>query len=271
MVNNNSKLLVLLFIIILQACHEQKPPPKITVTPNKDTSVTAKADAINEKEWIKGDIDTALYNNLSYWDTTISHASSQGYKDTFSVAGASFRLIHNDTTFDGMLEKFENGDWVVQWIAQVLGNHNDYDRTYDLNGDGYKDFIFYWKWFGEVHLFDPSKKTFSDTVNCQIERNWWLLDSARNIFYEVIQGKLMSGTVESNLFTFNKFKRIDLLSLDLNYDRDADDDIITGGMLKDTANHIITRDVKPTKKTDVTEFDYYTFWKKQYKYLSALR
>lgn len=246
------KTLILFSLIVSTICHAQTKPAE-----SADTSFLEK-----------GDVDTSQYISLPYWDTTLWHSGSQGYKDTFSVAGASFRMIHNDTLFDGILEKFEKGNWVVQWIAGSLGRYNDYERTYDLNSDGYKDFIFYWRPYGEVYFFNPARNTFSDTVNCLIDRNWWLLESSRNIYYEVIEGKLISGKVESNLFTFNNTKRIDLLTLILHYDEDYN---ITGGIVQTGYRRIISRIPKPKEPASLGDFNYPSFWKKQYKYIQGFK
>lgn len=271
MSNITPKLIALLLLIALQACHAQKKPCKSASKINKDSTGIVKADTTGEIGWKTGEVDDYLYDELPYWDTTMFHAGGQGYKDTFSVAGTNFRLIHNDTAFDGTLEKLDNGHWIIQWIAQNLGNHNNYDRTLDLNADGYRDFIFYWKWTGEVYLFDPSRKTFADTANCGISVEWEQLDSARNIYYETYVFNLTNGHAVSNLFTFKRLKRVDLLALELEYDKNDEAYTITDGSLTYPHGGDIIKHVKPKEKTDVTEFDYKSFWLKHYKDIPAFK
>ena len=217
--------------------------------------------------FIKNSIDTATYLSLPYYNSSISHEGAKGYIDTFTVHNYKFRIIHQDTIFDGVVERYMNGNWYRTMQFENLGNYNDYDVSLDLDGDGFHDLIFYWKWYGEIHFFDTAKNNFCDTANCNIGRDWTLIDTTRHIFFEDDFGKLMYSPVSSNLMTFKNSKRIDIASLEVNFEADKEDqNIINCNLFLNGQDKPVEKFV-PKDKVDVMLFDYQKFWKERYKKL----
>ncbi len=220
-----------------------------------------------------GRVDTSIQDSLDnthyllpFWDSTMNQAGPEGYIDTFTIDNYKFRIVHQDTMFDGVVEVNKNGEWYRTLEFENLGNHNNYDISNDLNGNGYNDLIFYWKWFGEIRFFDKTKKRFSDTINCTIGRDWSLLDTAKRIFYEVHEDRLLEPVI-SNLFIIKNFKRIDLFTLTLTFDRDDEDYIIKEEVLSSAKNDKKIENIKLTEKISVTDFDHRKFWNGRYKEL----
>lgn len=116
---------------------------------------------INIKTWKKD------YEKLPFWNKQIDHAGGKGYIDTFTINETHFRIIHNDTLFDGTVQVYKENKWMDNIQFENLGNHNDYDITNDFDGDGNKDLIFYWKWHGEIYFFDKNNNRFSDHLIAQ--------------------------------------------------------------------------------------------------------
>jgi hypothetical protein len=237
-----------------------------------DTTILRTVQSNSNDTFVKNSIDTSKYLNLPYCDSSMPHHSgSTGYIDTFTIHNYKFRIIHQDTMFDGVVEKYQNGNWYRIMKFENLGNHNDYDVSLDLDGDGFRDLIFYWKWHGEIHFFDPLKNEFCDTINCDIRRDWALIDTANRIFFENDFGKLLNSPVSSNLFTFRSAKRIELASLEINFEKDSvDDNIINCKLSLAKQNKTIEKFVPP-KKIDVVLFDYQKFWEKRYKKIMRSR
>jgi len=238
-------------IIYCVACHAN------------DTSAKSIQQAIADTPRLQ--IDTATYASLPYWNDTIAHNGSLGYIDTFSIAGNRFRIIHQQELFDGIVEVWRNGYWYKHIEWENLGNHNDYYRDKDLDGDGYNDLIFYWKWFGEVRFFEKATGRFTDTVCCYVSYTWELLDTARNIYYEVLEGRFQQP-VTSTLFTFKGHKRSDLFKLQLLFNKDEDELIIRRQILTN-ATGVKLSEIKPAKAVSVMNFDHEQYWKSRYKKL----
>lgn len=203
-------------------------------------------------------------DHLPFWDSTIGHAGEQGYIDTFTIDHTPFRIIHNDTLFDGTVQVYHKNKWVNNIEFENLGNHNDYDITNDLDRDGNNDLIFYWKWFGEIYFFDKKTRCFSDSSDCSMSIDWDLLDSSKNIYYESDFGKLMHSPVQSNLFTFQNKKRIEIASLVMYFNTDYNSEnngnltrcvLYLSGHKKPYESFTITGKIAPY------EYDLVKYWK----------
>jgi hypothetical protein len=136
--------------------------------------------------------------NLPYWDSTMSHTGQMGYIDTFFVGNNKFRLIHNTGEFDGIVEKFNHSHWEFV-TSHDLGNHNDFHRKKDVNGDGFNDLIFQWRWHSDVFLFDNKINNFNDK-ELTLDDDWIVLDTSKRIFCSESIGKFVAGS--SDLYTF---------------------------------------------------------------------
>ena len=205
---------------------------------------------------------------LPFWNKEIDHAGAEGYIDTFTINKIHFRIVHHDTTFDGTVQVYKENKWIDNIQFKSLGNHNDYDITKDLDGDGNKDLIFSWKWYGEIYFFDKRKNRFSDSIDCSISYDWTLLNSTKHIYFENEFGKLIKSPVHSNLFTFKNKKRIEIASLEMNFDTTYDTE--NSGNLTN-CNLYLPNVEKPIESFNVTnkigleEFDLNKYWKSKLK------
>ena len=190
--------------------------------------------------------------------------------DRFSIHGAKFRIrnVENDSYLGWIVEAYKDGKWEKNLQFEKFGTSDDYDRTQDLNGDGYKDFILYRKWYSEVYFFNPREKMFFSTLNCYLN-NWTLLDTARKIFCELEPRAHTTSLIDSTysfLYAFKKFKRIDLFKLKIFFT--SEDGIIKKEILYSAKNEKIKiEEIVPKREIDTEEFDYEKFWKQRYKKL----
>lgn len=217
---------------------------------------------INTETWKKD------YKNLPFWNKNIDHAGGEGYIDTFTINKTHFRIIHNDTAFDGTVQVFKENKWVDNIQFQNLGNHNDYDITNDLDGDGNKDLIFYWKWNGEIYFFDKNINRFSDSLDCRIGIDWTTLNASKHIYFENEFGKLMTSPVHSNLFTFKNKTRIEIATLEMNFDTNYDTE--NSGNLTNCTLYIhgvkkAIESFKVTNKVSPDEYNLEKYWKAKLK------
>lgn len=241
------KLLIVLLAIWAQNCLAQTKLQKLSI-----------------EIWKQG------YAHLPFWNDTISHAGEQGYVDTFTINKAHFRIIHNDTLYDGILQTFIKDKWVNNIVFEIIGNHNDYDFSQDLDKDGNNDFIFCWKWYCEIHFFDKTINRFSDNVDCTVSESWPLIDSLKNIYYETNFGKLNHSPVDSKLFTFKNRKRIDFATLEIKFNANYDSEDV--GNIKQcklykAGNKTPIESFKPTHPIYLSEYDVEKFWKSRIKKL----
>jgi hypothetical protein len=242
----------------------------VFISCNQNASLTSRneiADSIRinvlpvAQDSLKNAIDLNSYEELPFWTSDMEHMRANGYIDTFTIGGSKLRIAHQTEKFDGIVEVNKNGKWFKVWQFESLGNHNDYERTRDLNRDGYNDLIFYWKWYAEVHFFDPAKGYFPKEVNCRLGESWDVLDSAAGVFYEINQGKLLAP-VESNLFMIKKNERIDLADLTLTFDSGDENYYVNKAELHFVNSNKI-EEIKVQVKTGVIDFDYKNFWKEK--------
>jgi hypothetical protein len=208
------------------------------------------------------------YENLPFWNKEIDHAGAEGYIDTFTINKTHFRIVHNDTAFDGTVQVYKGNKWIDNIQFENLGNHNDYDITNDLDGDGNKDLIFYWKWHGEIYFFDKQSNRFSDSLDCTIGRDWTTLNPSKHIYFENQFGKLLKSPVHSNLITFKNKMRIELASLEMSFDTSYDTEnsgnltnckLFISGLKKSIENFNVTKKVSPD------EYDLEKYWKAKLK------
>ncbi len=254
----NCNFLIVCFLCISYSCKQKTPIPVKQDNAAKATSAKV----------------------LSYKDSGISQTGSQGYIDTFTVAGNNFHLIHHDTLFDGLIEKKINNNWIKCFDIE-LGNHNGYSLK-DVNLDGYTDFLHDWKRYSEVYFFDPLKQNFSDTPLAAIAFEYTLIDTSRKIFCDFQEGKGMCGQISSLLYTFHGFAKYYLYNLELyncdttlNTDKQVYFDFVTKLILSkclsgdaDSLKRIgetVLR--KPMDIWSDSSFDYKKYWTKRYKKL----
>ncbi|MEX6690370.1 hypothetical protein QTN47_22860 [Danxiaibacter flavus] len=230
-----------------------------------DSTKTSVAPAVEDS--LQYAIDLNSYAGLPFWTSDMAHAGANGYIDTFTIGENELRIVHQNEEYDGLVEVNKNGRWYKVWQFENLGNHNDYDRTQDLNRDGYNDLIFYWKWSAEVHFFDPSKSCFSPEINCELAESWERLDSSAGTYYEVREGKLLQP-VRSALFKFKNFEKIELANLTLTFDSGDENYYIKKAALR-YANSDQVDEIKVPEKMSVIDFDYKGFWKEKQAHITG--
>jgi len=199
--------------------------------------------------------------HLPFWDSTVEHAGPQGYVDTFSVNNCRFRIIHHDTLFDGIVEKYNDGKWLENITFENLGNHNDYDRTRDVNSDGYNDVILLWKWDTEIFLFNNYSNRF-DSVSIRLPDEWELIDTTQKIFCNYWEHEKVSESY-SDLYTFKGNKLQTLFHL--KFIGDKEDEEIKKIVLFKIVNGNKIKLKESLFKDD--DFDYVEYWLKNYKKL----
>lgn len=252
------------WIVFTKGCNngDNTSPSTNTIIHNKiDTSVVEKKTINSPDSFIKYTIDSNTYLNLPYYDSTMSHAGQNGYIDTFTINNCKFRIVHLDTMYDGTVEKYQSRKWYKILQFETLGNHNDYDISKDLDGDGYRDLIFYWKWFGEIHFFDTTKNELNDSTNCTIYIDWTLVDSTRKIYYENEFGKMLNSPIHSNLFTFKNAKRINLASLEIQFDKNDIESYRINKLWLHYTGKKAAENIVFDKNIGVYDFNYEQFWK----------
>lgn len=244
---------------------------------------------VSDTQKIKSDtLQTGEEEKLPYKDSTIQQNGSRGYIDTFSIAGNHFRLVDEDSTYSGVVQKSVGNKW-EDVFEVVLANHNAYSLK-DVNLDGYLDFLHSWNWFDEVYFFDTVKQSFVDTVLANVEPEYTILDSSKRIFCDFHEGKRLCGHIGSTLYTFRGFKKFNLYDLKLyNCDSLKDDgknaDFITKFILSKCINGTSdslkkVSEIVLKKPIDIygddygiypngtdTYFDYVAYWKTKYKQL----
>jgi len=197
------------------------------------------------------------------------------FVDTFGVNDQQFRVVYTyaDSVLKGntKLEKLAGDRW-LGLFAMDFGWHSGYDRTKDVNGDGYPDFLESWHYGWHPHFYIPSQKTFDTASNFELF-DWELLDTVQNIYCQ--NWNIMGKQAESMLYTFHGVKPVVLYTVD--FDKESDGSgyatlktlylYKTVPGYKDSSVLISTT---PMAK-DETEFDYDTYWRKNYKELLGLK
>jgi hypothetical protein len=207
---------------------------------------------------------------LPYWAPGMSHTGEDGYIDTFAVAGNKFRIIHHDTLYDGIVEKYANNKWQTIIEFGNLGNHNDYHIDADVNGDGFKDIILDWRWYSQAYLYNKKTKSF-DTDFVDLSGEWSLLDTVRNIYCD--NENIKGYEKKSELYTFNGNEKISLgvVEFEKTDGENDGDEKMTKMMLYKYGS--IKQGKMLMSKTPLNaeafgfEFDYIAYWKKRYKKL----
>jgi len=103
------------FIIILLALSA------VSCINQQDKIAVVSNDATNTSKTFKEEKELPFFDS-----TTMTKNGEEGYQDTFSVDKIKFRILHHDTLFDGIVQRFDNGKWLDVLSFENLGNHNDY-------------------------------------------------------------------------------------------------------------------------------------------------
>jgi hypothetical protein len=203
------------------------------------------------------------YPNLPFWDSTFSYIGERGYIDTFSVKENKFRIIHNDSMYDGIVEMYKNKKWIKNVVFDNLGNNNAYNRTQDVNLDGFKDIIWLRKWDTEVFLYNPKLQRFTNTSFTHPEK-WILIDKNKKVFCDFWE-HWYAAENHTKLYTFQGLKLISLYRLEY-ITNERTEQLIKKVILYKTTNSGVDLKIKEIN-VDSDEFDYLNFWTSNYKQL----
>lgn len=232
-------------------------------------------------------IDTALYSQLSYWDSTMERYGTS-YIDTFTEGGVKFRFVQLENDSDvnsATLERYTNGHWIERIEFDKENHTGDFDHSKDINRDGYNDITRILRYTSEVYFFDTIKKDFIDSATAELNDGIFLLDSNRNIFCDFQEFKQLCGNISSSLYTFKNNKRYNIFKLKLSNCDDENRIFINKIILNKCLSgdleslepietirlkkSINLEDYKPIKLANGEEsyFDYITYWQDRYKQL----
>ncbi len=189
----------------------------------------------------------------------------KGFVDTFSTGTGRFRVRAANGSC--VVEYLKSGKWESNFNFDLT--YYGFDVTTDINGDGYKDFVSEYKRYGDVYFFLPGENKFNDSVNCSTSYDWTLLDTARKIFFDVNENKLMFP-VTSTLYTFYGINRNDLFNLRVIFNQDDDYTITKEVLYSGNGENTVIETIIPKKKMSVTDFDYKQFWLQRYKKLTSV-
>ena len=299
-------LLMLLVILFLSFACKQKKTEKSLVKNKIDTPVLNNINSFNQESILqKRDsiykvisntiIDTCEYKNLPIWDSSIDRYG-EAYIDTFSENGNKFRLISPIKTFftggnSIFLEQKKVGHWVnTQMDLSDNNRGGGLHRDRDINNDGFKDITNNENFSQDVYFYNPKTRSFKNTPYKDINADWELIDTSKNIFCDFQQLKGMSGQIHSTLYTYRKFEKIIFFDLEL-YNSDGDNaDLITKLILRKCKSGTTDIENSGEKEIEVVKlkkpiniegyddhgiypngtdryFDYVGYWKEKYKKL----
>jgi len=209
------------------------------------------------KDSTKQNVSKVIEKELPYFDsTTMSKNGEVGYQDTFSVDKLKFRVIHHDTLFDGIIQKFEQGKWGEVLSFESLGNHNNYFVDKDLNNDGYNDICLEWKWDMETFFYNPKLKTFTNK-SIRLPSSWYLIDKEKGIYCNYQEGKTADAT--SELYTIKNFEKVVLAHIEFKSRADDNQILDKAELYKDKSK------VEELKVNKDEEFNYVKWWTENYK------
>lgn len=192
----------------------------------------------------------------------LSKNFDSGYVDTFSIGKNKFRIKAADSNYC-VVEKFDGTKWRKNFSFEL--SPYGYDKTKDVNADGYDDFINNFEWSGDVYFFDPEQKKFLDKSGLSIAQDWKLLDTAKKIFCAFSEGNLTKPAI-SQLYTFKNFKIVYLYSLEIIFNQDNNYTIEKEILYKGDKTNIVS-EISPAQEISVNDFDYKKFWRRRYKKL----
>jgi hypothetical protein len=206
---------------------------------------------------------------LPYWDSTFSHHSERGYIDTFSIMNRRFRVIHNENLYDGVVETYKNKQWVNNFQFESLAGHEGYDRTKDVNFDGFKDLIWTMEWDTKVFLFNPKLKKFADTSFFHPHK-WQLVDENKKIFCDFWEHWYFTEN-HSKLYTFEDNKLVVLYYLEF-FSTDPKGELEDRSKLVEkVVLYKVINDKKAIKIKEIIVdsevFNYLVFWTSHYEEL----
>ncbi|WP_300601303.1 hypothetical protein [Niabella sp.] len=188
----------------------------------------------------------------------MSKAGSIGYQDTFSLDHTTFRVLHHDTLYDGIVQKLDRSGWKDILRFEQLGNHNNYFTNKDLNADGFNDLCLEWKWDMDVFFYDPTQRSFRSKP-LRLSYDWHLLDKEKRLYCNYQQTKTASAV--SEFYTIQNFDKTVLAHIEFR-SMVSDDQVLDKAIL--FRGQTMMGKIAMNKDA---EFDYVKWWRDHYKKL----
>jgi len=226
----------------------------------------AKSSTTNEKPKII--LVDSIEKELPFIDSnTMFKAGIAGYQDTFSVDKQKFRILHHDSLYDGILQKFQDNSWKNILSFENLGNYNDYYTDKDLNNDGFNDICLYWKWNMQVFFFEPMQKTFSYKP-LMLSYNWSLIDTQQGIYCNYQETK--TAQAFSELYKIKNNSKYVYYMIDFVANEDDKQNLQNIILYKcKKGNEDSTTKIKELSAEKNKDFDFQKWWIENYKWLMS--
>lgn len=198
-----------------------------------------------------------------------------GFVDTFVINKKHYRCYLVDDLL--RLEYLENKEWKINFEFDL--NKGYYNFTEDFNNDGYPDFSIDFKWTNEVHIFNPLTNKFQEE-GCIIYENATLIDSSKKIFCDN-QEYNQTNDIISDLYTYKNCDKVLLYELKFlkNHDRSGTRynnkallfKYLSNGHKKFIKEVIFNKSILGKDPDYLLDFDYISFWTKNFKRLVGYR
>lgn len=192
---------LLILLAGLFACHQAVPKSNVAEDSLQkligDTSV--KFVVATPKE---GNVPVVYYLQFDS-SKTVRQNLYKGWMDTFSIDKQQFRLLLDTSLIpedhdDFCVEQYRNKHW--EKLFNFFLGQDDYGR-FDINNDGYEDFVKFYHDRHYVYRYDPVKKTISSDLFV-MPGDVTVLDEGHNIlcdYYDAMYGEPYQS---STLYTY---------------------------------------------------------------------
>ncbi len=230
-------------------------------------------------------IDTNSYIGYNIYNDTSIYLWNEKHISNFYVNHQNFRIIN---TIDGKskcadylkLEQKIEGKWQIPKNIIERNLYFDFINFYDVNNDGFKDLALERRYNNEIIFYNPKKNKFNDTLSSvSVSPIFKLIDSSLNIFCDSYNYKCMRGRVGSTLYKMEGESKIDLFKIDFEGPMTKDSSMLFDTLINKFVlykfksnieydlDSLKTFPLKPTKEPfdAIDNFDYVSFWKRNYK------
>lgn len=179
-----------------------------------------------------------------------------GFIDTFSINGASFKLFSSpDSTGDLVLQVLDNGSW--QQNLKLNFGINGCTINVDINGDGYKDFQNFLSKGTQAFLYDATKKKFH-LNEISLSFDWVLVDRNKNLYSNYWEYK---GDIRTSLFKIIKLEQILVAQAQIIWDSSAKVELVKVrrcNILNNSPTDTVF--INETNYPITDDFDYKKYW-----------
>lgn len=245
---------------------------------NQHTTIKSNPAVVLDSTAVKPNDTTASVPGMPgyiYKKGEIYPVGQQSFIDTFGIDGQHFRFMYtfNEDKFEdnAKLEQLLGDKWQPLFMMDYLSGRSNYSRSKDVNGDGYPDFLDNWRYGSHAYFYKPAQKTFDTAISLEL-LEWELLDTVHNIYCQ--NHNIVGHQEESILYTFDGLKQVILYTVDFDKDDESSDAVLKALNLYKSVPGYKDSSVLVSKvplPKDETEFDYDTYWRKNYKELLGLK